>query len=291
MMMDTPKKSPNTTSPWRWVLFALAFALTVTWLFLTPEGLLGKADAVGYAVCHRIDVRSFHIGDRPVPLCARCSGMFLGAVLGLAFQIAQGRKGKMPPVLASVLFSLLALVWVIDGSNSFLMLIPGLPSLYQTTNVTRLVTGTGMGLAVSAFLLPSFIQTMFTKWRDASSFDNWQNILGLLLAAAVMDVLILLEIPWILYPLSLLSAVGVLVLLVMVYSMVWVMIFNHENIYERVGQLFLPLTGGFIIALVQIGAIDLLRFLWTGTWEGFNLLSLSAIINLQEEVKIIQWIF
>jgi len=291
MMMDTPKKSPNTTSPWRWVLFALAFALTVTWLFLTPEGLLGKADAVGYAVCHRIDVRSFHIGDRPVPLCARCSGMFLGAVLGLAFQIAQGRKGKMPPVLASVLFSLLALVWVIDGSNSFLMLIPGLPSLYQTTNVTRLVTGTGMGLAVSAFLLPSFIQTMFTKWRDASSFDNWQNILGLLLAAAVMDVLILLEIPWILYPLSLLSAVGVLVLLVMVYSMVWVMIFNHENIYERVSQLFMPLTGGFIIALVQIGAIDLLRFLWTGTWEGFNLLSLSAIINLQEEVKIIQWIF
>ena len=289
--MDTLKKSPNTTSPWRWVLFALAFVLTVTWLFLTPEGLLGKADAVGYAVCHRIDARSFHIGERPVPLCARCSGMFLGALLGLAYQIAQGRKGKMPPVLASVLFSLLALAWVIDGSNSFLMLIPGLPSLYQTTNVTRLITGTGMGLAVSAFLLPSFIQTMFTKWRDASSFENWKQILGLFLAAAVLDVLILLEIPWILYPLSLLSALGVLVLLVMVYSMVWVMIFNHENIYERFGQLFMPLTGGFIIALVQIGAIDLLRFLWTGTWEGFNLLSLSAIINLQEEVKIIQWIF
>ena len=289
--MDTLKKSPNTTSPWRWVLFALAFVLTVTWLFLTPEGLLGKADAVGYAVCHRIDARSFHIGERPVPLCARCSGMFLGALLGLAYQIAQGRKGKMPPVLASVLFSLLALAWVIDGSNSFLMLIPGLPSLYQTTNVTRLITGTGMGLAVSAFLLPSFIQTMFTKWRDASSFENWKQILGLLLAAAVLDVLILLEIPWILYPLSLLSALGVLVLLVMVYSMVWVMIFNHENIYERFGQLFMPLTGGFIIALVQIGAIDLLRFLWTGTWEGFNLLSLSAIINLQEEVRIIQWIF
>ena len=291
MMMDTPKKSPNTTSPWRWVLFALAVVLTVIWLFLTPEGLLGKADAVGYAVCHRIDVRSFHIGDRPVPLCARCSGMFLGAMLGLFFQIVQGRKGKMPPVIASVLFSLLVLAWVVDGSNSFLMLIPGLPSLYQTTNVTRLLTGTGMGLAVSAFLLPSFIQTMFTKWRDVSSFDNWQQILGLFLAAAVMDVLILSEIPWILYPLSLLSAMGVLVLLVMVYSMVWVMIFNHENIYERVGQLFMPLTAGFIIALVQIGVIDLLRFLWTGTWEGFNLLSLSAIINLQKAARIIQWIF
>lgn len=289
--MDTRKKSPNTTSPWRWALFALAVLLTAVWLFLTPEGLLGKADAVGYAVCHRIDARSFHIGERPVPLCARCSGMFLGALLGLAFQIAQGRKGKMPPLLVSVFFGLLALAWVIDGSNSFLMLIPGLPSLYQTTNVTRLVTGTGMGLAVSAFLLPSFTQTMFTKWRDAASFDNWKQILGLLLAAAAMDGLILLEIPWILYPLSLLSAFGVLTLLVMVYSMVLVMIFNHENVYVGFGQLFLPLTGGFVIALLQIGAIDLLRFLWTGTWEGFNLLSLSAIINLQEEVKLIQWIF
>ena len=291
MMMNTPQKSPDKTSPWRWVLFVLAVALTVTWLFLTPEGLLGKADAVGYAVCHRIDARSFHIDDRPVPLCARCSGMFLGAVLGLVFQIAQGRKGKMPPLWASVLFGLLALAWVIDGSNSFLMLIPGLPSFYQTNNVTRLVTGTGMGLAVSAFLLPSFIQTMFTKWRNASPLGNWKQVSGLLLAAVVMDGLILLEIPWILYPLSLISAAGVLMLLVMVYSMVLVMIFNNENIYEGFSQLYFPLTGGFIIALLQIGVMDLLRFLWTGTWEGFNLISLSAIINLQEEVKIIQWIF
>ena len=83
--------------PWRWLLLGFAFVLTVVWLFLTPEGLLGKADAVGYSVCHRISVRSFHIGERPLPLCARCSGMFLGALLGLVYQAAQGKKGKMPP--------------------------------------------------------------------------------------------------------------------------------------------------------------------------------------------------
>lgn len=269
--MDKSQESHQKTSPWRWVLLAVAVTLTVIWLFLTPEGLLGKADAVGYAVCHRIEVRSFHIHDRPLPLCARCSGLFLGAVLGLVYQITRGRKGKMPPIPILVVFGIMALSWVLDGFNSFLMLVPGNPSVYQTQNWTRLVTGTGMGLAISAILLPSFIQTMFTRWEDASALGNWQHVGGLAVIAAIMDVLILLEIPWILYPLSLFSAAGVLVLLVMIYSMVWVMVFNKENTYDHVNQLFVPLVAGFIVALLQIGVIDLARYLWTGTWEGFKL--------------------
>lgn len=37
---------------------------------LAPGGLLDKADKVGYAVCHRITIRSFLIGERQMPLCA-----------------------------------------------------------------------------------------------------------------------------------------------------------------------------------------------------------------------------
>jgi len=270
-VIDESQKPARAKSPWRWVLLGVAIVLTVTWLWFTPEGLLGKADAVGYAVCHRIDVRSFQIGDRPMALCARCSGMFLGALLGLTYQVLQGRKGKMPPTLVLILFGSLALAWVLDGSNSFLMLAPGLSSVYQTQNWTRLVTGTGMGLAVSAVLMPSFIQTMFDRWGNASALGSWKQLSGLFAAAAVMDILILLEIPWILYPLSLLSAAGVLVLLIMIYSMVWVMVLNKDNSYRRFKDLVMPLLGGFIVALLQIGAIDLARYIWTGTWDGFKL--------------------
>ncbi len=259
------------TSPWRWVLLGLALVLTAIWLFLTPEGLLGKADAVGYAVCHRIDVRSFHIGERAMPLCARCSGLFLGAFLGLAYQIAQGRRGKMPPLLVGILFGILALAWAFDGVNSFLMLTPLMPAFYQTQNWTRLATGTGMGLAISAILMPAFIQTMFRRWRASSAFGDWKQVLGLFLAAAVLDVLILLQIPLILYPLSLLSAASVLILLMMIYSMVWVMVFKKENTFDHLNQLFMPLLAGYITALLQIGAFDLARYLMTGSWEGFVL--------------------
>lgn len=284
-MMDNTHNKDNNKPTWRWLLLGFAFALTAVWLFLTPDGVLGKADAVGYAVCHRIGLRSFHIGDRPLPLCARCSGMFLGALLGVVYQSLQGKKGKMPPLPALVLFGAFALSWALDGANSFSMLIPGVNSPYQTQNWTRLVTGMGMGLAVSAILWPTFVQVLFQRWRDEPALGNWKQIGGLLLSAALLVGLILLELPIVLFPLALLSAAGVLLLLVMVYSLALVMIFKKENTYEGFRQLFMPLTGGYIIALVQIGLIDLMRYLWTGTWGGFNLEPLSAIIKAGEYIR------
>jgi len=270
-MIEASPKSGHKRTIWRWFLFSIAMILMIAWLFLTPSGLLGKADAIGYAVCHRIEARSFQINGRPFPVCARCSGLFLGAMLGLGYQAIQGRKGKTPPAWAMVFFGTLALAWVFDGVNSFLMLTPRLPNLYQTQNWTRLVTGTGMGLAVSAILMPAFNQTMFRQWQDRSAFGTWQQILGVMIAAAGLDLILLLEIPWILYPLALLSSAGVLVLLTMVYSMALVMLFKRENTYDRFSELLNPLVGGFVFAMLQIGAIDLARYLLTGTWGGFSL--------------------
>jgi uncharacterized membrane protein len=256
---------------WRWILIGFALVLVIIWLALTPSGLLGKAQAVGYAVCHQIDARSFHIHDRPFPLCARCSGLFLGALLGMIFQAVQGRKGRMPPTWASVFFGILALAWVVDGVNSFTMLTPRFPSLYQTQNWTRLVTGTGMGLALAAILWPAFNQTMYRQWKDESPLGSWRQILYLVLLAGALAGLILLEVPWILYPLALLSAFSVMLLLTMVYSMALVMLFKRDNTYERASQLLIPLVGGFVLALLQIGAISAVRYLLTGTWSGFSL--------------------
>lgn len=249
----------------------VAFVLTAVWIYLTPDGLLGKAHAIGYAVCHQMDARSFHFFGYTFPLCARCSGTFLGAMLGLGYQSLLGRKGKMPRPIVLVFFGILALSWVLDGSNSFLMLLPGAHALYTTQNWTRLVTGTGMGLAISVVLRPAFVQTVYKTWENKSALDDWKYLLGLIGAAALLDGLILLDIPWILFPLALIGSLGVVVLLTMIYSMVLVMITNHENQYAQLRDYWLPLAGGYIVALLQIGVIDLLRYLWTGTWAGFSL--------------------
>jgi len=246
--------------------------LVVGWLFNTPAGLLGKADAVGYAVCHRIDVRSYHLGARQIPLCARCTGMYLGTVLGMFYQYAVSRRRSgMPPWVVVIPLAVLAAAFAVDGLNSYLHLFPGAPGLYEPKNWSRTVTGTGMGLVIAAFVYPAFNQSAWRKRDSRPALDSLSSLAILLLLAALMDWLVLSENPLLLYPLALVSAAGVLLILTQVYSMLWMMVLRSENVANHLSGLILPLMGGLGTAILQIALLDFIRFLLTGTWDGFHL--------------------
>lgn len=257
---------------WSRLVYLAVGLLVVAWLFNTPAGLLGKADAVGYAVCHRIELRSFHLHDRPLPLCARCSGMYLGAVLGLAFQaVTARRRSGLPPKALVFALGGLVLAFIIDGGNSFLSLIPFIPHPYETFNWTRLLTGTGMGLVIAAALFPAFNQTAWLDHDPRPALASWRSLGVLVLLALGVDALVLTENPVILYPLALISAAGVLLILTTTYTMLWLMAFHRENQARSWLQLALPVATGFGAALLQIALLDLARFWLTGTWQGFTL--------------------
>jgi uncharacterized membrane protein len=264
----------------KYLVVLAALLVFIGWILNTPPGLLGRADAIGYAVCHRIDARSFHIGSRQLPLCARCSGMYLGAVIGLAYQMVFARKRSGTPhwsvIIPLVLF---VLAFGIDGSNSYLYLIKEtypdalarLPNLYVPNNTLRLLTGSGMGLGIAAMLFPAFNQTMWKDADDRRVFPDLKSFAPLFGLTLLLDLLVLTENPVVLYPVAFISVGGVLILLMMVYSMIWVMLMRQENEFTRFSQLWLALAAGFTIAMLQIAAIDLLRFWLTGTWGGFSL--------------------
>jgi uncharacterized membrane protein len=255
------------------LIYLAAGLVLFGWLWNTPEGLLGKADAIGYAVCHRIDARSFHLGDRPISLCARCTGMYLGALLGLAFQwLTVPRGGLFPPRRVIALLAGLVVIFGIDGVNSFGHLLPNFPSLYEPNNTFRILTGTAFGIVMSAAVYPVFNQTMWVRWDERPALPGLRQVIGLLLLGLGAALLVLTENPFILYPLALISSAGVLIILSMVYAMLWLIVLKAENRYTRLRQLITPLTGGFAMALLQIALLDLGRFLLTGTWEGFHVL-------------------
>ena len=256
---------------WKAPVVAGVGLLLVGWLLNTPGGLLGKADAVAYAVCHRIAVRSFSLGERPIPLCARCTGMYLGALAGLVYQHQYGRRrmGTPPRSVIGVLAGLM-LAFMVDGLNSYLTLFPGFPHLYEPQNWLRLLTGSGMGIAVSVALFPAFNLTIWEHIDSRPAVTSLRSLGGLLAWVTLIDLLVLSKNPLLLYPLALISAGGVLVLLTMVYSLIWVMLLRTENRYIRLQQLFFPLTAGFGVALLQIALLDLGRYLITGTWDGFH---------------------
>lgn len=254
------------------LIFLPVALLLFAWLINTPPGLLGKADAIGYAVCHRIDLRSFHMGDRQLPLCARCSGMYLGAMLGLIIMtmLTPKRMGT-PPRRVILILGFFVVAFAIDGFNSFLSIFPGAPQLYTPNNSLRLLTGTGMGLVIAAALYPAFNASV---WRQADARPAIEGLtrMGVIVCAAlILDALVLIENPLLLYPLALISAGGVMVILTLVYTMLWLVVLKRENRYNGFKDLLLPLIGGLGLAIIQIGLLDWLRFLITGTWDGFHI--------------------
>jgi len=260
--------------PWRVTLVIVVLAMVLAWMFFAPDGVLGKADAVGYAVCHRIGDRSFHIGDYQFSVCARCTGQYLGAVLGMVFLTIFRRYRSGPPPWPVIgILVVWAAGYAVDGANSALHLIPWTEKywLYEPNNTLRLITGTGVGLGLSVMLFPAFNQTMLKRYDSRPILTGFRDFGFLLALAAGLIFLVLMGNPIILYPLSLISAGGILMLLTMVYSMVWVMVFQAENRFENISQLFFPLLAGFAVALTQILVIDVFRYWLTDTWSGFPL--------------------
>ena len=263
----------------RWIVpLAMIIAFTV-WSYNAPPGLLGKLDAVGYAICHRIGERSFHIGNRQLPLCARCTGEFYAAGITLLFlAFTSKRKSGMPGWKLGAPLIVFFLAFGIDGSNSYLYLLKqtshgvldNIPNLYIPNNTLRLFTGSGMGIALASVLFAAFNQSAWKDYdpRPALTWKGLGVLIGIVLG---IDLLILTENPFILYPIAFLSVLGVLALLVLVFSMAWVLIMREENAFDSLAQMWLPFVAGTTSAFVLITLIDVLRFRLTGTWGGFPL--------------------
>jgi uncharacterized membrane protein len=265
--------SPRRERLARLLLLLLAIGVLLVWLVYTPHGLLGKADAVGYAVCHRIDLRSFHLGERTLPLCSRCTGMYLGSTLAFVYLWlrGRGRAGEFPRRGLLVVLGMLGAAFAIDGVNSYLAFFPGGPPLYAPSNPMRLLTGTGLGLAMGSLVLPGFNQAVWKTWRKEPSLESPVDLSLLLVAGLGVALLVLTENPLVLYPLAILSSLGVVFLLTCVYTMLVLLLTGRENHVEGWGQLIVPALAGFTLALLQIAGLDVIRYALTGTWSGFAL--------------------
>ena len=82
--------------------------------------------------CHCRRDRSFSVRGYRFPICARCTGQLLGAVVCLVTC-----RVLLPPIY---LLCIMALPMVIDGTLQ-------LKTAYESTNVRRFLTGTSFGYA------------------------------------------------------------------------------------------------------------------------------------------------
>jgi uncharacterized membrane protein len=277
--MQSEKTLSFTGNLIRWFVPIALPVVLAAFVFITPPGLLGKADGVGYAICHRIDARSFHLHDRQLPLCARCTGEFNAAAVTLIFLGFVSRKrSNMPRKSILAVLIIFFLAFGIDGANSYLYLLkqtyegslPQIPNIYIPNNTLRLLTGSGMGIAMASVLFPIVNQTVWhdTDDRPVLTWKEFGILVGIIL---LIDLGIWTELPFFLYLIAFLSVSGVVALLSMVFSIVWIIIMQQENSFETLKQLWMPILAGLTLTFLMISVIDLLRLKLTGTWGGFPL--------------------
>ncbi len=255
-----------------WLILALTALILGLWWLGTPDGVLGKANAIGYAVCHRIAERSFLLNGVPLPLCARCTGMYMGVMLGLGVLIAggRGRAARLPPLRVLALLGVFVLILAVDGINSYLHLFPGFTGLYEPQNWLRLITGSLTGVGMIGLLLPAFNATVWATPQDGPPLKSLAELGGLLIVIGLADALVLLESPTVLLIFGLLSTAGPLVVLTLVGAVLFVSLTRRENTLHTGRDLLLPVLAGLAVAFAVIGGIDALRFALTGTWDGFD---------------------
>ena len=243
------------------ILAATALAIVLVYLLAPPHGVLDQADHAAYAVCHRIPARSFTFAGRSLPLCARCSGTYLGALAGLIVFACRGRwrAAVLPaPAILAVLGAFL-LAWAVDGFNSFLTLIPGLPFLYEPHNLLRLITGTLEGLVIAAILLPIANLTFWEKPEPQRSVASWHDLAWMVAGAAVVIAAVRSEWPPLLYPLALLSGAAILGLVGLVNAMLVLIVMRREGRATSAREAVLPLLLGVALAALELTAIAVAR--------------------------------
>jgi uncharacterized membrane protein len=108
--------------------------------------------AAGSFVCHQIPERSFHIAGAQLPVCARCTGLYAGGLIGVIAWLARTRS-PLAPVAARRALVIAALPTVLTVATTTL-------GWWDPGNVTRAMLALPLGLAVGAILAAVFTREL-----------------------------------------------------------------------------------------------------------------------------------
>jgi uncharacterized membrane protein len=116
-------------------------------------------ERMGSAVCHQMAERSFIFDEMQMPLCARCTGIYIGAFFAFCFFFLKKRMGNGKPfsITQALLTGLAVLPVGIDGVGSYL-------GFWESSQLMRVFSGSLVGAVVPGFLLMAV--NMDTKKSD-----------------------------------------------------------------------------------------------------------------------------
>lgn len=249
-------------SLWITGFFAVFYlGLLALLIFLPGASLLDRLRWLDSGICAQIASHSFYPGGERLPLCARNTGIYLGFIvtLILLYSTGRGRAQRLPPWPMVVVLVSGIVALAIDGFNS-LALDLGLPHLYQPHNLLRLATGLATGLAMAALALPILNQLFWRERNQQSSLPTWKNLLVYLAALILCFFAVASQSIIVLYPLAILSTMGILTALSSINLILIVAFSRRSATFEYYRHLLPFFSLALILALGEMLALAQLKF-------------------------------
>jgi uncharacterized membrane protein len=243
----------------RWPLLTAVAVILI--LPLVHDPVLAGVRGLGYTVCHQLPEHSLFVAGHQYPLCARCTGIYLGFLTGLAGLAIQGRldASRLPNSGVTALLFLAMGAMMADVLNSMLATSPEARLLYSTTNLIRLSTGLAAGTALSLMLVPMLNEALWRKPSQLRSADAPSDLLGYGVVAAMVGLVAYSQEELLYYPLALASGLGVVAALSAAGAILGAALVRRERQAESLREASGPLLAGVALAALSMAALGFLR--------------------------------
>ena len=138
-------------------------ALIVAAPLLRAEGAVVAAQAIysGFRVaCHQMSARSFHLEGFQLAVCARCFGLYVGALAGVAtYPLVQPIMRRDAPPRHWLILA--ALPTTVDFALGFF-------GIWENTHWSRFLTALLLGVVAISYVIPGLVDLNLTRLQRAS---------------------------------------------------------------------------------------------------------------------------
>jgi uncharacterized membrane protein len=237
---------------WTWPLIV---AIATVALVAMPGSVGGTARGALHGLCAQTPTHTFIFGGQYLPFDARMTGIYGGVLLTLGWLMAHGRLRCWATPPRSVTAALVGLVVLmgLDGTNSLLLDLQ-LWHPYQPTNVGRLVTGLGAGIAMATLLSWLFATSVWSRGQAKPAVRSTRDLAEIALLCCPYAAVVLLQPSWLFMPTTLLLLGSAWLTLTILMFVIVVLVTGSDGAFQSLRQLHFPLLGASALALaVMLG--------------------------------------
>jgi len=187
-------------------------------------------EKIGFSVCHQLPAKSLNIGGIYLPICARCSGIYIGFFIAalILFIMFRKKESNLPPIYILVILCLFIFSTVVDGILSYF-------GHFETNNNIRFITGFLCGSSIMAIIYPVFVYQYYKKPKDKRIFTSPVKFIIYILLLTVFIVIALFRIRFLGYFFYYLASFSIIFTF---YFINLVMIFIIPSFSQKATKLF-----------------------------------------------------